>query len=119
MKPNRHERKTKFSIRPHAIDHLKQRDARLAKEIERIGKIEREIIPDLFPALVNCIVGQQISNSAAATVWQRMQDRFGEISPQMISMRLEEEIQKCGLTIRKAGYIRNLATVVRKGDLQL
>ena len=95
--------KSYFQYDQDAINHLKQRDARLAQEIERIGKIEREIIPDLFPALIYCIVGQQISNRAAATVWMRMLDRFGEISPHMISLRTAEEIQKCGLTMRKAG----------------
>ena len=108
-----------FPYDQHAIDHLKSRDARLAKEIERIGRIEREIIPDLFPALIYCIVGQQISNKAAATVWMRMQDRFGEISPEMVSIRTEEEIQKCGLTMRKAGYIKKITSAVHGGDLQL
>ncbi len=108
-----------FQYDQHAIDHLMCRDAKLAKEIERIGRIEREIIPDLFPALIYCIVGQQISNKAAATVWMRMQDRFGEINPEIVSIRTEEEIQKCGLTMRKAGHIKNIASAVHEGDLQL
>jgi len=108
-----------FRVDQLAIQHLKNRDAWLAKEIERIGKLEREIIPDLFPALINCIVGQQISNKAAATVWMRMQDRFGEITPARIDMLSAEEIQKCGLTMRKAGYIKNIATAVHVGDVQL
>jgi len=108
-----------FQYDQDAIDHLKSRDSRLAKEIERIGRIEREIIPDLFPALIYCIVGQQISNKAAATVWIRMQDRFGEITPENVASRTEEEIQKCGLTMRKAGHIKNIASLVSVGDLRL
>jgi len=108
-----------FQYDQDAIDHLKSRDSRLAKEIERIGRIEREIIPDLFPALIYCIVGQQISNKAAATVWIRMQDRFGEITPETVASRTEEEIQKCGLTMRKAGHIKNIASLVSAGDLRL
>ena len=108
-----------FQVDQNAIQHLKNRDARLGKEMERIGRIEREIIPDLFPALVNCIVGQQISNKAAATVWNRMQDRFGEITHPMICIQTEEEIQKCGLTWRKAGQIKNIATAFLQGEIQL
>jgi len=108
-----------FQYDQDAIDHLKSRDSRLAKEIERIGRIEREIIPDLFPALIYCIVGQQISNKAAATVWIRMQDRFGEITPETVASRTEEEIQKCGLTMRKARHIKNIASLVSAGDLRL
>ena len=108
-----------FQYDQHAIDYLKSRDARLAKEIERIGRIEREIIPDLFPALIYCIVGQQISNKAAATVWMRIKDRFGEITSEIVSIRTEDEIQKCGLTMRKAVHIKNIASLVSVGDLRL
>jgi len=48
------------------IDHLKRKDKKLAAAIDRIGTIECEIIPDLFTALINNIVGQQISNAASA-----------------------------------------------------
>ena len=41
-------------------EYLKRRDKRLAKVIEKVGKIERTVIPDLFAALVHSIVGQQI-----------------------------------------------------------
>lgn len=50
------------------LDYLKKKDKKLGAAIERIGKIEREVIPDLFTALINCIVGQQISAKAAITV---------------------------------------------------
>ena len=43
------------------IAYLKQADKRLAEVIDRIGKVERRVIPDLFAALVHSIVGQQIS----------------------------------------------------------
>ncbi|MGB4388522.1 MAG: hypothetical protein WBI89_04880, partial [Caldicoprobacterales bacterium] len=56
------------------IDYLKGKDKRLARAIDRIGPIERQLIPDLFTALVNSIVGQQISSKAAETVWNRLVD---------------------------------------------
>jgi hypothetical protein len=51
------------------IDHLKSRDRKLGRAIDRIGMIERQVTPDLFEALVHSVVAQQISSKAAATVW--------------------------------------------------
>ena len=42
------------------VSYLKKRDKRLAEVIEKVGLIERAVIPDLFAALVNSIIGQQI-----------------------------------------------------------
>lgn len=39
--------------------------------MEKVGPIEREVIPDLFAALVNSIIGQQISTKAHKTIWKR------------------------------------------------
>lgn len=49
------------------IEFLKKSDPVLAKIIEEVGPIKRTIIPDLFTALVNSIVGQQISSKAMDT----------------------------------------------------
>jgi len=54
------------------IEHLKKADKKLAAVIEQIGVIERAVNPDLFSALVNSIVGQQISSKAHQTIWERM-----------------------------------------------
>jgi DNA-3-methyladenine glycosylase II len=101
------------------LDYLKKKDKKLAEAIERIGMIEREVIPNLFAALINSIVGQQISAKAATTVWNRMIDRFGEIVPQKLAEAVVEEIQQCGLSMRKANYIRNISEAVTKGKLNL
>ena len=65
-------------------EYLKRRDKRLAKVIEKVGKIERTVIPDLFAALVHSIVGQQISTRAHETIWARMKHGLREITPQAI-----------------------------------
>ena len=60
-------------------EYLKRRDKRLAEVIEKVGKIERTVIPDLFVALVHSIVGQQISTRAHETIWARMKHGLREI----------------------------------------
>ncbi|HDQ92608.1 MAG TPA: DNA-3-methyladenine glycosylase 2 family protein [Synergistetes bacterium] len=101
------------------LDHLKRKDKRLGAAMERIGIIECEIIPDLFTALINNIVGQQISNAASATVWNRMKDRFGEITPERLNSTTLDEVQQCGLSFRKAGYIKEAGRAVAEGKIDL
>lgn len=101
------------------IEHLKKRDRRLGVAIDQIGMIERAITPDIFTALVASVAGQQISAKAAETVWNRMEERFGIITPDTISAATAEEIRQCGISLKKAGYIRGIGDAVVGGDLDL
>jgi len=75
------------------LDHLRKRDAKLGQAIDDIRMIEREVIPDPFTALVASIVSQQISAKAATTVWNRMMDRFGSVTPETLGTASPGEIQ--------------------------
>lgn len=101
------------------LDHIRERDKPLGSAIDRIGMVERSVIPDMFAALVHAIVGQQVSAKASATIWGRMQERFGEISPPIIAAATVNEIQQCGLSTRKAGYIKEIGENVDQGWLNL
>lgn len=115
-----HRVKTKtFEYGLKEITYLKQVDKVLGDAIERLGKIERVVIPNLFPALIHAIIGQQISVKAVDTIWSRFQERFGEVTPENISRIPIEEIQLCGMTNRKAGYIKSIADTVSQGNLNL
>ncbi|TLN22704.1 DNA-3-methyladenine glycosylase 2 family protein [bacterium] len=101
------------------IEYLKGCDAQLGGAIERIGPIERGVNPDLFTALVNAIVAQQISSKAAATVWGRVVARFGPIEPERLAMVPVEDIQQCGMSMRKSNYIHSTAQKVSLGEIDL
>lgn len=101
------------------MDYLKQADQELGTAIDRIGKIERVIIPDLFPALIYVIIGQQISLKAARTIWARMQDFFVDITPEYLIRASVEDIQKLGMPMKKAGYIKSIAKTIGDGELDL
>lgn len=68
------------------IAYLKGKDKRLAEVIDKVGMVERRVIPDLFTALVHSIVGQQISTKAHETIWRKMVGAFGEVTPQKYSI---------------------------------
>lgn len=101
------------------IDYLKKRDKILGKAIDEIGMIQRPVIPDLFSALIRNVVGQQISSRAAATVWTRFLEKYSPISPKTIAEADTEDIQKCGMSMRKAGYIKGIAEAVWGNKLNL
>ncbi len=101
------------------IGHLRKRDARLGRAIEHFGILRAEMSPDLFPALVNSVISQQISGKAAITVWNRVRERFGEITLEGLSSATVEQIQSCGMSFRKAGYVKGIAEACANGDLDL
>ena len=101
------------------ITHLKKADTALGRAIDLIGHIERPVNPDLFSSLVNSIVAQQISSKAANTVWKRMVERFGEITPETINSASVDDIQQCGISMRKATYIKDTAEKVVSGKFNI
>ncbi|WP_313638097.1 DNA-3-methyladenine glycosylase 2 family protein [Paenibacillus sp.] len=101
------------------IDYLGSVDPVLGVAMARMGKVERVIIPDLFTALIYAIVGQLISVKAVRTIWTRIQDRFGEITPQQLALHTADEIQSCGLTMKKAVCIHDISDLVAHGDFKL
>ncbi|WP_179979202.1 DNA-3-methyladenine glycosylase [Desulfovibrio sp. 86] len=98
---------------------LRSRDPALSAAMDEIGHIHREVQPDLFKALINAIVGQQISTKAHVTIWNRMQERFAPITPENFENLRAEDIQTCGISMRKALYIKSIADAVKDGGLDL
>ena len=101
------------------IDYLKKVDPKLESIINEIGPIRRPVISDMFTALANSIVGQQISTKAMETVWKRFENRFPQITPDSLNDASLGEIQKCGMSMRKATYIKEAAAKIVSGELDI
>ncbi len=99
--------------------YLKKKDKRLGAVIDTLGHIEREVIDDLFEALVFSIVGQQISTKAQVTVWGRVRDGLGAVTPETVTAAGEAVLRGFGLSGRKAGYILSAAGRILRGELDL
>lgn len=108
-----------FEYGSEAIQHLKKQDKRLGGAIEQIGPIYRRTEKDLFTGTVHHIVGQQISSAAQATVWKRLQDLLGEVRADIICGCSREELQRCGITFKKADYILEFARKVQSGQFDV
>ena len=101
------------------INYLKRKDKKLAKVIDTLGYIKREKDTDLFSSVVHTIIGQQISTKAQQTIWQRIQNYYGEISLQTLSKSTVQDLQKMGISLRKANYIMDFAKKVKTGEFSL
>ena len=108
-----------FNYGEKEISYLKSRDKKLAEVIEKIGLIKRVVDTDLFSSVVHNIAGQQISNKALETIWQRLKNVCGKISAENIFNTDTQELKKCGLSSRKAEYIKGFAAQIINGSLNL
>lgn len=105
-------------------------DPTMAALIERVGKIDlatrlrrrsEERPADAYGALLRAIVGQQLSTKAARTIYLRVLDLFGGTtpSPERLLEAGEEDLRGAGLSGRKVEYVRDLASHVLSGELEL
>lgn len=106
------------------LNYLKSKDKKLAKIIDEIGFIKKQINPNLFLSLIQNIIAQQISGKAARSVWERFEDKFksknGKISPKSVANAQISDIQALGMSLKKATYISEFATLLanKKFDIK-
>lgn len=99
--------------------YLTHKDARFAEVIQTIGHVSRALDPDLFSATAHHIIGQQVSLEAQRTVWNRMQQLLGQVSPETVAAASVDDLQACGITFRKAEYIHEFAQKVVSEEFDL
>ena len=100
-------------------DYLCCKDKRIARVIERVGPVRREVRPDLFDALMHAIVGQQIATKAQQTVWNRLVQALGEVTPASVDRMEADALQRLGLSFRKVGYMKGAARKNLLGELDI
>jgi DNA-3-methyladenine glycosylase II len=101
--------------------YLRERDPVLARVIDRVGAFALEPDPDIFKSLVRAILAQQISTSAARSIYKRLLTLAGEEEKLLAGLqRLSmEELRSAGVSPQKARYLRDLAEKVSSGTVQL
>lgn len=112
-----------FTYTSEATSYLASRDKRLGQAIAAVdearGHVLREVDEDLFSAVVHHIVGQQISTAAQRTVWARLKQALGSVNASHVNEASVEELQACGMTFKKASYIKDFAHKVNTGEFDL
>lgn len=97
------------------LDDLRKAAPELAPLFDRYGFIRRPMNPDLFGALSESIVGQQISTKAQQTILGRLAERLGAVTPEKILSVPPETVTACGVSLRKTDYLRGAAEAVSAG----
>jgi len=101
------------------LNYLKECDPLLGVVIGEVGFIERSVEPDVFRSLISSIISQQISTKAAVTVLGRLEDLLSDMTALNLGALDIEAIKGCGMSLRKAGYIKGICDAVLSGDLDL
>ncbi len=102
----------------------------MAALVGRIGKIDlatrlrrrsEERPADAYGALLRAIVGQQLSTKAARTIYGRILELFAGATPtpEQLLEAGEADLRAAGLSGRKVEYVRDLASHVISGELEL
>ena len=93
-----------------AIEHFK-RDLILSQLIETIGELPAiNQTNDVFQALVESIISQQLSVKAADTIYKRFLILAGNVLlPVEVASLDVEAMRSVGISYQKAGYIQNVA----------
>lgn len=95
-------------------------DPVLGELIERIGPLAQRLDTNYYGALAGAIVSQQLSDKAAATIWNRLVAALGgDVQPEHVLAASEETLRGAGLSGAKAAYLRDLAVHVASGALDL
>jgi 3-methyladenine DNA glycosylase/8-oxoguanine DNA glycosylase len=114
---------------PHAaaMRHLGAADARMAELIARAGPCRLGLHRagafqqhELLTALVEAIVGQQLSPKAADTIFGRVRALVdGALAPEHLLALPEEKLRGAGLSGAKTRSVRDLCDHVLRGELVL
>jgi 3-methyladenine DNA glycosylase/8-oxoguanine DNA glycosylase len=111
------------ALRRRAVRYLKRVDPALGAVIARVGPCRWEGTTTYthFGFVLRCIVYQQLSGKAAATIFRRVTDLYGgqAPTPEELLRTQPRKLRAAGLSERKVEYARELATRVRTGDVPL
>ncbi len=95
-----------------ALAHL-ARDPVMARLIERHGPYRWGLHP-VFPSLVRAVVGQQLSNAVARTMFRRVAEATG-LEPARLLALGEDGLRELGLARAKGRALVELARAQREG----
>jgi DNA-3-methyladenine glycosylase II len=95
-------------------------DPRLATILPLVTLPILETSNDIYIALLEAVVSQQLSVKAADTIFKRFLNLFEgqNPTPERILTQSVENLRSCGLSGQKASYIQNIATFWQRPDIQ-
>lgn len=109
----------KYDINNEKVKSLLLTDTYLNRLIKCIQSSELIIETDGFSCIIKYIIGQQISDKARETIWNKFKSKFKPITPNKILNIDSSEIKSIGLSERKVDTIKRIAFEIENGNLKL
>lgn len=87
---------------------LARHDSRFARALVLTGPLPLRRNDGGFPALLDIIMGQQVSVASADAIWKRL-EAAGLTAADRVAAASEDDLRGCGLSRQKIRYARGLA----------
>ncbi|MGE5580545.1 MAG: DNA-3-methyladenine glycosylase family protein [Bacillota bacterium] len=108
-----------FDLHSEPVRFLRTRDPKFSDLIDLVGPVSLDLRGTPYSALVRSIVGQQISGTAAASIWRKLEGRCGAVTPERVSSIDDQELRAAGLSRPKVAYLRDLTGRVVSREIDL
>ncbi len=101
-----------------SLKALTRADPDFRRVLRGAGALPWRVRPPGFAGLLNAIVGQQISNTAAAAIWGRLCGLEGCADPARFLLLDDDALRSAGLSRPKIGHARAVAQAFCDGVLE-
>ena len=101
-----------------ALDTLSSRDEDIKRAFAAYGYPKDRFLSQSYETLAKIIIGQQISRSAASSIWERLASA-GWVTSEMVAQLQTSDLQDKGVSLRKAEYLIGVADAIVTGALVL
>jgi DNA-3-methyladenine glycosylase II len=103
------------------FDHIRDNDPKLGKFLKKHGVIEFNPRGDIFEALVESILSQQVTGAAADSIIRKVRAIYpgGKLEAAAVSKTPPRKLRSAGVSPQKLSYLKDLSTKVAKGKIDL
>ncbi len=119
--PNPAESLSDARVFKRGYDHIRARDPVLGRVLENHGIFKFEPEGDLFEALVESILSQQLASPAASSIIRKVRALYpeGRLEAQAIYKTPARKLRAAGVSPQKLTYLRDLSKRVSRGSIDL
>ena len=108
-----------------------EKDRVMSRIVQKLRGLKAPATETVFEALIDSITEQQISLKVSQTLERKLIKTFGDVleldgevyygfpTPKKLASASVEELHGCGLSLRKAEYIKDLSAMIVDGKLNL
>ena len=103
----------------HALRKVAKQCPHMARAIDQRGFPDPRSRAPGFGTLMQAIISQQVSKEAGNAIWNKLETRLKDVTPDKVCRVRETTLRSCGLSRPKVRYAKALATAIRSGELDL